>query len=513
VLGGGRLGDPELVGDEHDADAVIHEVAVALRAYINAAPASQTIDRRQVMPESMSSHDVDELLGQTRDLALRYIRSLPERPVAETATRETLMASLGASLADEPVPPGDVIRELADGADDGLVATSSGRFFGFVNGGVLPAALAADWLTSTWDQNPGFYTLSPAAAVVEEVTAEWIRELLSLPSHSSVGFTTGAQMAIVAGLAAARHHLFHAAGWDVEGDGLIGAPPIRVIVGRERHATIGRALRLLGLGERKVVEVAADDQGRMSPRALEDALKSADVPTIVCAQAGNVNTGSFDPLAEICEATHEHGGWVQVDGAFGLWAAASPRLAHLVKGIELCDSWATDGHKTLNVPYDSGLVACAHPESHSAAMALRAPYLIRNAGERAGSDWTPESSRRGRAFVLWAALRSLGRKGVAEMVESLFDNARRFAARLEELDEVSVLNEVVFNQVLIRVADDDERTREVGRLVRADGAAWLADSLWRDTVVLRISVCDYATSNDDVDRSVDAILDAVRSTA
>ena len=451
----------------------------------------------------------EELLALARDLALRYVESLPERPVAGATTHAALAEAFGGPLRDGPEDPRDVVKMLADAAEPGLVATSGGRFFGFVEGGVLPAALAADWLTSTWDQNPGFNVLSPAAAAAEEVVAGWLLDLLRLPAGASVGFTTGAQMASLAGLAAARHHVLAAAGWDVEADGLRGSPPIAIVVGEERHATIGRALRFLGFGERTPIVVPADAQGRMDAAALESALDRAGGPAIVCAQAGNVNTGAFDPLRRIGEVTRARGAWLHVDGAFGLWAAASPRLRHLTDGVELADSWATDGHKWLNVPYDSGIVMCAHPDSHRAALALHAPYLVRDPDNpRDGSDWSPESSRRARVFALWAALRTLGRSGVASLVERCCEGAQRFAAELGEAPGVEVLNEVVLNQVLVRVGDD-ERTRAVAAAVQRSGEAWLADTVWHGRRALRISVSDHATTGADVDRAVAAILDAI----
>ncbi|MDQ3983342.1 MAG: aminotransferase class V-fold PLP-dependent enzyme [Actinomycetota bacterium] len=455
---------------------------------------------------------VEELLGLTRALALRYIESLPDRPVAGTATRDSLTAALGRPLRDDPEEPAKVVGDLADAVEPGLVATSGGRFFGFVEGGVLPAALAADWLTATWDQNPGFNVLSPAGTVVEEVVAGWLLDLLGLPETASVGFTTGAQMASLAGLAAARHHVLAASGWDVEADGLTGAPPVRVVVGEERHATIGRALRFLGFGERTAVVVAADAQGRMDPSALDAHLRQGNGPAIVCAQAGNVNTGAFDPLRPIAESTRSHGAWLHVDGAFGLWAAAAPGLRYLVDGVELADSWATDAHKWLNVPYDSGIVACGHPDSHRAALALHAPYLIRGQDNpRDGSDWTPESSRRARAFAVWAALRSLGRRGVADLVERCCGHARRFASALAAYPEIEVLNDVVLNQVLVRVGDDDERTHATALAVQRGGVAWLGDTVWQGRRALRISVSDHATTSEDVDRAIEAIVTAAGS--
>lgn len=450
--------------------------------------------------------DIERLLGRARDLALEYINSLPDRDVAGTADRAELHAALGEPLADEPQDPVEVINALAAGVDPGLVATTSGRFFGFVEGGVVPASLAADWLTSTWDQNPGFYVLSPAAAVVEEIVAGWVLDLLGLPEGASVGFTIGAQVANFAGLAAGRHHVLAAAGWDVEADGLQGAPKVTVVVGEERHATVGRALRFLGLGERTVRVVPADSQGRMDPSSLSSTLAEASGPSIVCAQAGNVNTGAFDPMRQIAETCREHGAWMHVDGAFGLWAAASPRLRHLVDGVELADSWAADAHKWLNVPYDSAMVMCAHPDSHRAALALHAPYLIRDDDSlRNGSDWTPESSRRARAFDIWAALRSLGRSGVASMIEGCCDHAVRFARSLDEHPDIEILNDVVINQVLVRVGEDDERTRAVAKAVRAGGESWLADTTWQGKAALRISVSDHATTTAQVDAAVAAI--------
>lgn len=457
--------------------------------------------------------DMDKLLTQTRDLALRYIDSLSERPVGSDADRESLLDALGGRLPDGPADPSEVVRQLADGAESGLVSTTGGRFFGFVEGGVLPASLAADWLAVVWDQNPGFHVLSPAAAVVEEVVAGWLLDLLALPADASVGFTTGAQAANIAGLAAARHHVLAKTGYDVEANGLPGSPPVSIFVGAERHVTIDRALRFLGFGERTATVIDADEQGRMDPSALRSALKASEGPAIVCAQAGNVNTGAFDPLRAIGEATRDRGAWLHVDGAFGLWAAATPRLRHLVDGIDLAESWATDAHKWLNVPYDSGIVACAHPESHRTAMALRAPYLIRgDETVRNGSDWTPESSRRARAFAVWGALRSLGRKGVADMIDRCCAHARRFAEKLSQEPGFEVLNEVELNQVMVRVGNDDDRTRRTAKLVQESGVAWLADTTWQGAAAIRISVSDHATTTEDVDVTVAELIKAANAT-
>jgi glutamate/tyrosine decarboxylase-like PLP-dependent enzyme len=445
--------------------------------------------------------------------ATQFLRGLPERPVAARAGAEELRARLGGPLPEHPADPAEVVAQLAKLADDGLVASAGPRYFGFVVGGSLPAALAADWLAAAWDQNAGLFVLGPAAATVEDVAAGWLTELLGLPATASCGFVTGGLGANFGGLAAARNHVLARAGWDVERDGLLGAPPVEVVVGAERHVTIDVALRYLGLGSGRLRVVPADDQGRMDAAALGEVLAAVEGPTIVCAQAGNVNTGAFDPLAAICAAGHDHGAWVHVDGAFGLWAGASPALRHLVAGVEQADSWATDAHKWLNVPYDSGLVFVAHPQAHLAAFAKVASYLTPGqGGERDPDGFVPEGSRRARGFPVWAALRSLGRSGVAELVERCCGHARRFADALAATDGVEVLNEVVLNQVLVRFADPggdhDGRTREVIRRVQADGTLWLGGTIWQGMAAMRISVSNWSTTTDDVDRSVAAILAA-----
>src|SRR5215217_5282250 len=388
--------------------------------------------------------------------ATQFLRGLASRPVPARADAGELAARLGGPLPDGPSDPAEVVAQLAKLADDGLVASAGPRYFGFVVGGSLPAALAADWLTSAWDQNAGLFVLGPAAATVEDVAAGWLLELLGLPPTATTGFVTGGLGANFSGLAAARNAVLAGAGWDVERDGLIGAPPVEVVVGAERHVTIDIALRYLGLGSGRLRVVPADDQGRMDAAALPEVLAACKGPTIVCAQAGNVNTGAFDPLAAICAAGHDHGAWVHVDGAFGLWAGASPALRHLVAGVEQADSWATDAHKWLNVPYDSGLVFVAHPQAHLAAFAKVASYLTPGqGGERDPDGFVPEGSRRARGFPVWAALRSLGRSGVAELVERCCGHARRFADALAAADGVEVLNQVVLNQVLVRFPDPD----------------------------------------------------------
>jgi glutamate/tyrosine decarboxylase-like PLP-dependent enzyme len=446
--------------------------------------------------------DARDLLRRTAEIAADYLESLGERPVFPQVTPEELRAALGGPLPEEPVDPEQVLEDLAAGAEPGVVAMGSGRYFGFVIGGALPAALAADWLTSAWDQNAGLYVGGPSASVVEQVTREWLVELLGLPAEASIGFVTGTQMAHVTGLAAARFHVLDAAGWDVGADGLTGAPPVRVLVGEKRHVTVDRALRLLGLGAPTVV--AADDHGRLLMDPLREAL--GEGPTIVCAQAGEVNTGAFDPLVEIADACDETGAWLHVDGAFGLWAAVAPSRRHLVEGIERADSWTTDAHKWLNVPYDSGIVLCAHPESHRAAMTITASYLIQDEGEqrvRDQVDWVPEFSRRARGFPVYAALRSLGRSGIAELVERCCEGATRFAAAIAELPGVELLNEVVLNQVLFRF-DSDERTDDVLRRVQESGAVWMSGTTWDGLKAIRVSVSNWQTGEGEIRLAVEA---------
>jgi glutamate/tyrosine decarboxylase-like PLP-dependent enzyme len=446
-----------------------------------------------------------------------YLAGLNDRPVRELATLDELRAALDVPLPDGPSDPVDVVTGLADAAEPGVVAIGSPRYFGFVIGGALPAALAADWLASTWDQNAGLYVGGPSAAVVEEVAGRWVLELLGLPASASFAFVTGAQMANFAALAAARHGVLRRVGWDVERDGLAGAPPVRVLAGDLRHATIDRALRYLGVGTGAIEAIPTAPDATVLVDSVADALGDgqADRPTIVCVQAGEVNSGAIDPLGEICDVAHAAGAWVHVDGAFGLWAGASPSLAPAVAGVERADSWGTDFHKWLNVPYDSGFVACAQPDAHRGAMGIHADYLIHadDAGPRDQLDWTPEFSRRARGFAVYAALRSLGRRGVADMVEGSCARARQFADRLSALDGAEVLNDVVLDQVLVRFAPadsdgdgaGDELTRRVIDGVQQSGECWMSGTTWRGRAAMRISVVNWQTSEDDVDRSVDAI--------
>jgi glutamate/tyrosine decarboxylase-like PLP-dependent enzyme len=445
---------------------------------------------------------VRDLLRETADLAADFLESIPGRPVFPRVELDELRARLGGPLPEAPIDPGDVVRDLAAAGSDAAVAIPGGRYFGFVIGGSVPAALAADWLTSAWDQNAGLYVGGPAAAVVEEVAGAWLAELLRIPAHASFAFVTGTQMAHATALAAARHHVLENEGWDVERDGLAGGPRIRVFAGAKRHTTVDRALRLIGLGMGSVVEIAADDQGRMRADMLQEAVPGGG-PTIICAQAGEVNTGAFDPLAEIADVAAETGAWLHVDGAFGLWAAASPRLAHLVAGAERADSWAVDGHKWLNVPYDSGIVFCARPGAHRAAMTTVAEYLIQAepGAARDEVDWTPEFSRRARGFAVYAAIRSLGRQGIGELVERCCAHAQRFAEGLADVPGAEVLNEVVLNQVLFRF-ESDARTAEVLEAVQASGVAWMSGTTWDGRSAIRISVSNWSTTEEDVDRTL-----------
>jgi glutamate/tyrosine decarboxylase-like PLP-dependent enzyme len=457
--------------------------------------------------------DVRDLLLTTSGLAADFVESLGERPVLPEVDIEALRKALERPLPDGPTDPHDVIVDLARDADPGIAGMPAGRYFGFVIGGSVPAALAADWLTTAWDQNAGLFGPTPAAAIVEEVAGEWLRELLGLPEGVSFGFVTGCQMAHVTCLAAARHHVLAERGWDVESDGLFGAPPIRVVVGAQRHATVDRALRFLGFGKPSVV-VPADNQGRMDVEALAALLDGGDGPTIVCAQAGEVNTGAFDALGSAADAASAHGAWLHVDGAFGLWAAASPEYRELVAGAERADSWASDMHKWLNVPYDSGIAFCRHRDAHRAAMGVRAAYLVQagDDGPRDAMDWNPEFSRRARGFAVYAALRSLGRSGVAELVERACAQARRFGAGLAELPGCEVLNDVVLNQVLFRFASDDA-TDAVLAAVQRSGEAWMAGTVWDGRHAIRISVSNWSTTDADVERTLAAFADAVQATS
>jgi glutamate/tyrosine decarboxylase-like PLP-dependent enzyme len=450
-----------------------------------------------------------ELLHAAADYAADFLETLDERPIRPDADVEELTSALGGPLPEEGMDARAVLASLVEAASPGIIGIPSGRYFGFVIGGTLPGSLAADWLASAWDQNSGLYAGGPSAAVVEEVCRGWLAELLGLPADVSVAYVTGCQMAHVTALAAARHHVLAHAGWDVPQKGLAGSPPIRVVVGAKRHVTLDRALRLLGIGAESLEVVPVDDQGRMRV----DELHLGDGPTIVCGQAGEVNTGAFDDLVAIADAAAEAGAWFHVDGAFGLWAAATPRLRHLLQGSERADSWATDCHKWLNVPYDSGLAFCAHPDAHRAALGVTASYLIHadDRRERDAMDWTPEFSRRARGFAVYAAMRELGRSGIAAMIENSCERAPQFAELLEA-GGATILNGVVLNQVLVRFGDG-ETTRETITRVQQDGTCWLGGTDWFGEHAMRISVSNWRTTPDDVERSAAAILAAAAVTA
>ncbi len=445
------------------------------------------------------------VLRLAADLGSRYLAGLDGRSVAPGDDALAGLAALDRPLPEDPAPADAVVRELDRVGSPATVASAGGRYFGFVIGGSLPAALGASVLAAAWDQNAGLHVASPAAGAVEAVAAKWTLDVLGLPADAAVGFATGATVANLTALAAARHALLARAGWDVEEQGLFGAPPIDVVVGEEVHVSLLKALALLGLGRTRVIRVPVDGEGRMRADALP-ALRPA---TIVCLQAGNVNSGAFDPLRELTERAHTAGAWVHVDGAFGLWAAASPSLRHLAEGIELANSWATDAHKWLNVPYDSGLAIVRQASALVGAMASSAAYLVAD-GERDGFAFVPEMSRRARGVEVWAALRSLGRRGVADLVEGCVAHARRLAEGLRA-GGCRILNEVVLNQVLVSFGDA-ERTRRVIAAVQRDGTCWCGGTVWQGQTAMRVSVSSWATTAADIERSVAAILKAAAAT-
>ncbi|MEV6954614.1 pyridoxal-dependent decarboxylase [Streptomyces sp. NPDC051183] len=441
-------------------------------------------------------------LRQAYGHAVRWLASLSDRGVPARASVEEIVRALGAELPDGPSAPVDVVDLLATACEPGLTAFPSGRFYGFVVGGTEPAALAADWLVSAWDQNCVMRAASPAYAAVEEVAGAWLLNLLGLPGNSAVGFTTGATMANFTCLAAGRDAVLRRTGWNVARDGLTGGPGVRVLAGEDRHMAVDLALRYLGLGRPELVR--ADGQGRIDPEALRHALAAGGpAPTIVVLQAGDIHSGAFDPFAAAIRAAREADAWVHIDGAFGLWAAASPAYAHLTAGCADADSWATDAHKTLNVPYDCGLAVVRDPLAVRAAMGLRGDYLIQDE-QGDPIDKVPELSRRGRAFTVWAALRALGRSGVADLVERLCRHASAFATGIAEIDGATVLNEVVFTQVCAEFGSDERTERVLTRLLD-DGTAWISGSTWRGRRVMRISVSNWSTTDDDVARTLDAI--------
>ena len=458
--------------------------------------------------------DLETLLVDAAHHVAAYRATVPDATVYPQVDLDAVRAALGHRLPDGPCPARDVVDQLVAAVEPAVVATTGPRYFGFVIGGATAAATAADVLAVGWDQPAYNHLSSPAAAVVEEIAGAWLVDLLGLPPGASFGFVTGAQGANTVCLAAARHKVLADAGWDVERDGLVGAPAVRVLAGAERHATIDRSLRLLGFGTGVIEPVDTDGNGAIDVGALRQVLAGRPSgPVIVCLQAGNVNTGACDDLAGAVAAARVHGAWVHVDGAFGLWAAASPPTRHLVTGMETADSWGTDGHKWLNVPYDSGYAFCAHPEAHAAAMAYTAAYLVGTAPPtvRSPGDYVLESSRRARGLATWAALRELGRSGVADLVDRCCGLARRFATQLTAIDGVTVANDVVLNQVLVRFDDDDATTDRVIECVQRSGECWMGSTTWHGRRLMRISLSNWSTTEADVDRSVRAIAAAVRA--
>lgn len=457
--------------------------------------------------------DRERALRRASELAFEFLAGLDERHVGALTDDVGLVARLGRPLPDDGEDPELVVEEMARDFGPGLVATAGPRYFGFVIGGQLPAAAGADWLTGAWSQAANLHPLSPAAAAAELVAGPWMLDLLGLPSDASFGFPTGAALGSTVGLAVGRHTVLERVGWDVEARGLYGAPEIQVIVGDEVHSTVLAGLQYLGLGRERLTRIPTDDQGRMRADALPAAL-DANVPTIVAIQAGNVNTGAFDPADAVADALAGHpNAWLHVDGAFGLWAATSPELRRLVAGVERADSWATDAHKWLNVGYDCGFVAVRDRDAHRAAMSATAAYLMQDAAHRDNWEYVLDSSRRARGFIVYAALRSLGRNGVREMVERCCRLAKRLSERLGAVDGVEILNEVVLNQVLVRFTppgggDPDAFTREVMTRVQDEGEAWMGGTSWHGMGAMRISVSNWSTTEADIDRTADAILQA-----
>ncbi len=448
--------------------------------------------------------EMKELLSDAAQRATAYLEGLWRRSVEPEAAAVAGLAEFAEPLSNDGMPAKAVLAKLDRIASPATVAMAGPRFFGFVIGGSLPASLAANWLSSAWDQNAVLYEASKAPAVLEAQSLVWLLELLGLPRDCAAGFVTGATVANLTALAAARHRVLHRAGWDVEADGLFGAPELTVIISEEAHPSVYKSLGLLGLGRNRVTRVPSDDQGCL--RA--DALPPISGPTIVVTQAGNVNTGGCDPIGEVCDMVRPQGAWVHVDGAFGLWAAASPKYQHLVAGMERADSWATDAHKWLNVPYDSGIAFVRDGTALKAAMAITAEYLPTESSHRNPSDYTPELSRRARGVEIWAAISELGRSGVAELVERCSAHAQRFARELNSAG-FEILNEVVLNQVLVSFGDAD-RTRRVIEAIQADGTCWCGVTVWQGTTAMRISVSNWSTTDEDVTLSLAAILRVAR---
>jgi glutamate/tyrosine decarboxylase-like PLP-dependent enzyme len=460
---------------------------------------------------SSSDTDLSLLLQSTMQHALTYLSPEHATPVGARASLEALRERLGVPLADKGVEAGRIVDELVLAVDGGLHNVAGGRFYGWVMGGSVPAALAADWLTSAWDQNAGMFAVAPAATVVEEVAGGWLKELLGIPAGACFGFVTGCQMSHTTCLAAARHALLARRGWDVEQEGLAGAPKIRILTSSEVHSTVLRSARLLGLGTKNIVSLRADEQGRLMASGLEEELrKGGDAPTIVVLQAGDLNIGAFDDFETLIPIAHRYGAWVHVDGAFGLWAAASPKLRHLMRGAEAAESWSTDGHKWLNVPYDCGYAFVADAAAHRGAMTQKAAYLTHGVEARDPLDWNPEFSRRARGFATYAAIRQLGRDGVANLIERCCEYAHALVTRIGALDGAEMLWEPTLNQGLVRFLDrdggnHDALTERVIAAIDADGEGFFTGTTWRGMRAMRVSVCNWQTSAEDVDAVVGAV--------
>ena len=464
-----------------------------------------------------------DALETARKRAYEWLASVDERPVGATATPAQLRAQLTKALTDDGVDPVIVVDELARDVEGGLHAVGGPRFFGWVMGGGLPASLGADWLCSVWDQNAGMFAVAPATAIVEEVAGEWLKDVLRLPKDASFALVTGCQMAHTTGLASARHALLRRRGWDVEVDGLSGAPRIRILTSTEVHATVSRAARLLGMGSKAIEYLPVDDDGRLPPEMLRAKLAESDAPTIVVLQAGDLNLGRFDDFEALVPIAHDAGAWVHVDGAFGLWAAVSDKRRHLLKGVEGCDSWATDAHKWLNVPYDCGLAFVADADAHSSAMSARASYMMKEADSvREQLDFTPEFSRRGRGFAVYAALRELGRKGLADLIDRTSNYCRDLAYGIGALNGAERLTDPEINQALVRFldprpgateADHARRTDAVIATINQGGEAFFGGVDWRGKRAMRISVVSWRTREADVARTVEAVRAAMESAA
>ena len=462
-----------------------------------------------------SAEPYENLLEQAHRRALDYLARLDSSPVAAQADLSTLRAGLARPLPEQGIAAEKVLDDLVADAERGLLGSPGGRFFGWVIGGTLPVTVAADWLTSVWDQNGAVYATSPATAVVEEVVGAWLKDLLRLPAHASYALVSGCQMAHVTGLAAARHAVLVRAGWDLEQNGLAGSPPMRVLASEARHGSVARALRLLGIGRAQIVDLATDAMGRVEPRALEAALEqNAGAATIVILQAGQINTGSSDPFEELIPMAHARNAWVHVDGAFGLWAAASEQQRPRVRGVEAADSWATDGHKWLNVPHDCGFAFVAHPDAHRAAMSHRSSYVVYDSDARDEMEWNPEWSRRARGFAVYAALRNLGRTGVSALIDRCCRHARTLGERIGRLPGAELLGEPALNQALVRFLDPRPGATEAGHArqtdatiaaINATGEAFFTASTWKGRRVMRISVSNWRTSDQDEDRVIRAV--------